>query len=325
MTECYSAPRPGCTNNTCVLLPSNSVAHSATSGTVGSDVLSVQSASDGTSVSVSQFLFVCGSTFLLGNLASGVKGMAGLGRTKISLPSQFSSSFSFNKKFAVCLSSSSSSNGAVFFGDVDSSTAPLTHTPLLINPISTAAAYSVGDASAEYFIGVKSIKINDKSVPVDSKLLSINTTDGTGGTKISTVDPYTVLHTKIFKAVVKAFVKEVNVTRVASVAPFGACFNAKEIGTAYTGPAVPTIDLVLQSKDVYWRIFGWNSMVKVSNEVLCLGFVDGGKKPTTSIVIGGYQMEENLLEFDLASSNLGFSSLVFRKQVCANFNFAADA
>ncbi|KAK1380120.1 hypothetical protein POM88_026864 [Heracleum sosnowskyi] len=161
----------------------------------------------------------------------------------------------------MCLSSTSS-NGAIFFGGFDSSTAPLTYTPLLTNPVSTATFYAKGEASSEYFIGVKSIEINQKVVRINPTLLSINAT-GHGGTKISTLDKYTVLETSIYKAVVNAFVKELNVPRVPSVAPFGACFSTKNIGTAYTGPAVPTIDLVLQSKDVYWRIHGANSMVRL--------------------------------------------------------------
>jgi hypothetical protein len=36
----------------------------------------------------------------------------------------------------------------------------------------TASAYSQGDPSAEYFIGVKSIKINGKVVPLNKTLLS---------------------------------------------------------------------------------------------------------------------------------------------------------
>ncbi|KAB1213694.1 Basic 7S globulin [Morella rubra] len=54
------------------------------------------------------------------------------------------------------------------------------------------------------------------------------------------------------------------------------------------GSCVPQIDLVLQKPSMYWRVFGANSMVEVSNGVLCLGFADGGSKPRTSIVIGGH-------------------------------------
>ncbi|KAM1380189.1 hypothetical protein ACFX2I_021950 [Malus domestica] len=73
-------------------------------------------------------------------------------------------------------------------------------------------------------------------------------------------------------------------------------------------------------------MFRANSMVYVSNDVLCLGFVDGGEKPRTSIVIGGHQLEDNLLQFDLATSRLGFSSsLLFSRTTCGNFNFTSNA
>ena len=122
------------------------------------------------------------------------------------------------------------------------------------------------------------------------------------------------------------FVKQAalrKIKRVTSVAPFGACFDSRTIGKTVTGPNVPTIDLVLKG-GVQWRIYGANSMVKVSKNVLCLGFVDGGLEPgspiATSIVIGGYQMEDNLLEFDLVSSKLGFSSsLLLHMASCSHF------
>lgn len=231
-------------------------------------------------VTVPHLLFVCGSKFTLQRLAKGVKGMAGLGRTKIGLPSQFSAAFSFDRKFALCLTSST--KGIVIFGDgpyfllpnIEASTS-LIYTPLLINQ-GPAPAYSSAQSSSEYFIGVTSIKINEKLVPINTTLLKINK-QGLGGTKISTVHPYTVLETSIYNAVLKAFVNELSgVPRVAPVKPFGACYSLKNIGSTRVGPAVPQIDLVLQSQSVYWRIFGANSMVQVSNDVLCLGFVDGG-------------------------------------------------
>ncbi|MCL7034335.1 hypothetical protein MKW94_002609 [Papaver nudicaule] len=62
--------------------------------------------------------------------------------------------------------------------------------------------------------------------------------------------------------------------------------------------------------------------MQVSDDVLCLGFVDGGVNPRTSIVLGGYQLEDNLLQFDIARSRLGFSStLLGRQTTCSNFNF----
>ncbi|KAL8222854.1 hypothetical protein R6Q57_020253 [Mikania cordata] len=332
--ECPGAPKPGCNNNTCALMPDNTVTRTATIGDLGSDLVTIQStdgSNPGRVVSVPRFLFVCGSA--LDGLASGVVGMAGLGRTSISLPSQFASAFSFHRIFAICLTSSSISPGVVFFGDgpyrfllnTDASS-NLIYTPLIKNPVSTASAYTEGDASSDYFIGVTSIRVGEKVVPLNKTLLTINR-EGYGGTKISTVTPYTVLHTMIYKAVIKAFGNALSgVPKVAPVAPFGLCFNSTSLGSTRVGPGVPQIDLVLQNADVYWRIFGANSMVLVRDDVLCLGFVDGGVDPRTSIVIGGHQIEDNLLQFDLARSRLGFSSsLLFRQTTCGNFNFTSNA
>lgn len=159
-------------------------------------------------------------------------------------------------------------------------------------------------------------------------MLSIDS-NGVGGTKISSVNPYTVLEASIFKAVTQAFIKaaaERNITRVRSVAPFEVCFSTKNVLSTRLGASVPTIELVLQNENTVWRIFGANSMVSVSDKVLCLGFVNGGENPRTSIVIGGYQIEDNLLQFDLASSRLGFSSLLYgSRTTCSNFNFTSAA
>ncbi|RVW53678.1 Basic 7S globulin [Vitis vinifera] len=331
------SPKPGCNNNTCSVLPDNTVTRTASSDELAEDAVSVQStdgSNPGRSVSVSKFLFSCAPTSLLEGLASGAKGMAGLGRTRIALPSQFASAFSFHRKFAICLSSSTTADGVILLGDgsygllpnVDASQL-LIYTPLILNPVSTASAHSQGEPSAEYFIGVKSIQINEKAVPLNTSLLSINS-KGVGGTKISTVNPYTVMETSIYSAFTKAFISaaaSMNITRVAAVAPFSVCFSSKNVYSTRGGAAVPTIGLVLQNNSVVWRIFGANSMVFVNGDVLCLGFVDGGANPRTSIVIGGYQLEDNLLQFDLAASRLGFSSsLLFSQTTCSNFNFTSN-
>ncbi|GMP76979.1 hypothetical protein CsSME_00033422 [Camellia sinensis var. sinensis] len=326
--DCFAAPKPGCNHNTCGLNPINTVGNRETPGEFAQDIISIQStdgSNPGRVVIIPRLTFVCGSTWLLGGLASGVTGMAGLGRTDISLPSQFSSAFHFPRKFAICFSSSTTSTGVMFFGgngtyvfqpyiDISKS---LIYTPLIKNRRTTA--------SPDYFIRVKSIKINGNNVPLNTSLLNFK--KGRGGTKISTVNPYTVMETSIYNAITNAFIKELsNVPRVAAVSPFGVCFSSKSIGSTRVGPGVPQIDLVLQRESVYWRIFGANSMVSVSDSALCLGFVDGGVDMETSIVIGGYQLEDNLVEFDLAKSRLGFSSsLLFRQTTCGNFNFTANA
>ncbi|KAK9076960.1 hypothetical protein SSX86_005295 [Deinandra increscens subsp. villosa] len=333
-TSCQP-PVPDCFNNTCGHGPDNPIANTGTSGQLGADIFKIQS-SNGKNVqpalTVPRLYFICGNNFINDGLAAGVTGMAGLGRTGASLPAQLSSYFRFDHKFALCLSSSTKSSGAVFFGDgpytllpnVDASSS-LTYTPLIINPVTESGF--LGDASPKYFIGVKSIKVNDKRVTAfNQSLLSIDE-EGKGGTSISTAQPYSVLETTIYKALVAAFVKAMpkNVEKVANVAPFGACFSSKNIGSTRLGPAVPFIELELESKNV-WRINGANSMVEAKKDVLCLGFVEARTDfaPTIPVVIGGHQIEDNLLQFDVSASRLGFSSsLLGRSTTCANFNFTS--
>ncbi|KAF8401643.1 hypothetical protein HHK36_012589 [Tetracentron sinense] len=329
--SCFAMPRPGCNNNTCVLFSENAFVGMVSPGDLGEDILALQSTnglSPGPVASVPRFLFSCAQTFLIKGLASSVNGMVGLGRSRIAFPEQLSATFKFSRKFALCLPPSTMSSGVMFFGDGPYGLLPgidvsklLSYTPLIVNPISTAKVSYKGERSYEYFIGVKSIRINGKKVSFNPSLLSINK-EGIGGTKISTVNPYTVLETSIYKAVTMSFLKEAeNVTRVAPVAPFGVCFSPMN-----TRPTIPVIDLVMQSKEIFWRIFETNSVVQVTDTVACLGIVDGGSNARTSIVIGGYQLEDNLLQFDLVGSRLGFSSsLLLRETSCGNFNFTSIA
>lgn len=136
----------------------------------------------GNMVTLPNFLFTCGHKSLLEGLASGVKGMLGLGRNEnISAPSLFASAFSFpTTKFAICLSSSPTSSGVLFFGDgpyvvlpgIDVSKS-LTFTPLIKNPDNSAGPIFHGRPAAEYFIGVKAIRINEKPISLNTSLLSI--------------------------------------------------------------------------------------------------------------------------------------------------------
>ena len=97
---CPYDPKPGCYNNTCILSADNTVVNLGTPGDVGSDVVSVPS-TDGTNpgryVSAPKFIFTCAPSFITVGLPNGIKGLAGLGRAKIGLPSQFVAAFSFKR------------------------------------------------------------------------------------------------------------------------------------------------------------------------------------------------------------------------------------
>ncbi|KAK9146729.1 hypothetical protein Sjap_006632 [Stephania japonica] len=93
------------------------------------------------------------------------------------------------------------------------------------------------------------------------------------------------------------------IERVPSVATFQLCYSSKNVSSTPFGSGVPFIDLVLQNERnqiMYSRFWGNSSMVRVNDDVLCLEIVDGGVRSPrfkTSIVIGGCQLEEILLEF----------------------------
>ncbi|KZV49895.1 hypothetical protein F511_40836 [Dorcoceras hygrometricum] len=256
----------------------------------------------------------------LHGLASGTIGMLGLARTQISLHKQVTGKLSLPDKFSLCLPSSGL--GKLSIGDVStaskSDVSPLLKsTPLIINPNSTSPIHAEGDASVEYFIDVKSIRVNGETLSLKDSYFKLDK-DGNGGTKISTMQNYTALHPSIYKPFTRAFDKaasDMKIKSVAAVAPFRACFSSSSISKTAAGPLVPAIDLVLPGTDVYWRINGANSMVDIDQKTTCLGFVEAEQRPknvigwpTTSIIIGTHQLEENLLVFDLVSSQLQFSS-----------------
>lgn len=237
---------------------------------------------------------------------------------------QVSTSLSSTRTFALCLSGSPSAPGVAFFGspgpyyflpEIDISKT-LHYTPLLLNPV-----------QSDYFINLTSIKVNGVPLQLNKNILAVGQ-QGFGATKLSTVTPYTTLHSNIYEIFIETFVNEsakLNLTVTNPVEPFKVCYNADEVLDTKVGPAVPTVDLVMDGDDVFWRIFGSNSMVRIARDgvdVWCLGFLDGGIKTEASIIIGGHQMEDNLIQFDLEKQKLGFSSSVLAYSTsCSNFNF----
>ncbi|KAI3790642.1 hypothetical protein L2E82_03839 [Cichorium intybus] len=211
------------------------------------------------------------------------------------------------KTLALCLPSTSSAHGVLFFGtgpyyllprsDVDVRSL-LSYTPLLKH------ADSFG-----YFIGVTSIIIRRRSIDVPANIT----------TKLSTIERYTTLRTDIYNRVVWTFwMATVGFPRAMPVAPFGICFRTISTRVLLR---IPDIDFSLANGSK-WTISSANSMKQITEDVACLAFVDGGETPAHDIVTGTFQVEDNFLEFDLESLRFGFSSSLLRQQTsCANFNF----
>ncbi|OMO74296.1 Peptidase A1 [Corchorus olitorius] len=222
------------------------------------------------------------------------------------------------KKFAICLPSGNWAPGITFFGN-----GPYYFLPTQFDP-SKVLSYTPllkKSNSVEYYIGLKGISINGKASKFSPNAFSFGS-NGNGGVKLSTLAPYTVLRSDIYKTLLNDFAKATkSIPRVKNVSPFGLCMKASAMGWTRWGLMAPTIELEL-GNGVVWRLYGVNSMKEVGGDVACLAFVDGGKTAKEAVVIGAYQMENQFLEFDLAASRLGFSpSLYSYRTSCANFNF----
>ncbi|KAH6808841.1 hypothetical protein C2S51_026624 [Perilla frutescens var. frutescens] len=310
---CNLPPRPGCTNDTCGASPYNPFLDVLVSQGFAVDTFYARNRA-----ALPEYSFSCMDKDYLTGLAAGATGMLGLGRTQISLHKQASTKLNLPDTFSLCLPSSGI--GKLTVGIKQDITKSFKTTPLIINPVSTYPIYTVGDASDEYFIDVKSIDVNGGRLNVKDSYFSIDK-DGVGGTKISTMQNFTALHNSIYKPLTRAFVKaasDMKIKSAAAVEPFRACFSSASIKKTAEGPSVPEIDLVLAGKDVKWRMRGANLMVEVDRKTTCLGLVDGGSNPRTAVVIGAHQLEENLLEFDLLSSQLRFTdSLLFSNTSCS--------
>ncbi|XP_057758084.1 probable aspartic proteinase GIP2 [Arachis stenosperma] len=324
---CNGAFKPGCTNNTCGATTINQLAKFIFGGGYGEDiiVISQMKVHGLISACIEAEGFTSGSP--LEGLPKSTKGILGLSRSQLALPNQLALENKVQPKFSICLPSSNKLGYTnLMVESIDGSVSKFVQTtPLIINPVSTGAVSVKGVPSKEYFIDVKSVKIDGNVLNIKPSLLSIDN-KGNGGTKISTMSPFTELQSSVYKPFIRDFVKKAldrKMKRVASVAPFEACFDSRTIKKSVTGFVVPAIDLVLQG-GVQWRIHGANSMVMAKENVACLAFVDGGTEPKmsfvkASIVVGGYQLVDNLLVFDLDSSKLSFSSsLLLHNASCSH-------
>ncbi|KAG5147370.1 hypothetical protein AAZX31_06G031800 [Glycine max] len=334
-TGCIGPYKPGCAISDCTITVSNPLAQFSSSYTMVEDTIFLSH------TYIPGFLAGCVDLDdgLSGNALQGLprtsKGIIGFSHSELALPSQLVLSNKLIPKFSLCFPSSNNLKGFgnIFIGaggghpQVESKF--LQTTPLVVNPVATGAVSIYGAPSIEYFIDVKAIKIDGHVLNLNSSLLSIDK-KGNGGTKISTMTPWTELHSSLYKPFVQEFINKAEgrrMKRVAPVPPFDACFDTSTIRNSITGLAVPSIDLVLPG-GAQWTIYGANSMtVMTSKNVACLAFVDGGMKPKemhsiqleASVVIGGHQLEDNLLVIDMASSKLSFSSsLLLRNATCSH-------
>ncbi|XP_010548794.1 PREDICTED: basic 7S globulin 2-like [Tarenaya hassleriana] len=270
---------------------------------------------------VPRVIALCVPTVFLGGLPPGIFGVAGLSRSPLSAAYQLASSnLGLSKKFALCLPSSDNADnrGVVFFGNGPymlksgknlDSTRILSETPLIRNNKIPNGNY----------ISLRGICVNGQDGGFGPSAFAFDSTGG-GGTLLSTTTQYTTMRTDLYSFLLNEFSNATSqIPRADPVSPFGLCLRLSSNSPVQNGFNAPRIDLKLNNGRI-WSVYGANSMKKVSDDVSCLAFVDGGASPRQTVVIGSYQMENNLMVFDLARSVLGFSSsLSLVSASCSDF------
>ncbi|RID80828.1 hypothetical protein BRARA_A03463 [Brassica rapa] len=260
-------------------------------------------------------------------LPDGANGVLGLANSSTSFVSDLVSSYKIPYKVALCLPSKSGKDysGNAYIGG-GPYLLPLDHrcfllhyfslkrkdlTGLLVStPLISNRETKEHGEDYNYFIDVKSIEVNGKRLSFDHDLLK-NKRGHWGRTKIKNVIPYTLLEAYIYKALVRAFSEKTKKRK--AVYPFTDCFSYKSFGEkSLLGKETPVISLVL-GEGAKWDIYGPNSLVKVNKNVVCLAFQEADEfESLFPIEIGGYQMEDNLVEFDLEASKFSFTSSLLR-------------
>ncbi|KAF7039962.1 hypothetical protein CFC21_049901 [Triticum aestivum] len=256
----------------------------------------------------------CAPETLLASLPRGSTGVAGLAGSGLALPAQVASAQKVANKFLLCLPRGG--DGVAIFGggplhihsqsEVDW-TQSLDYTPLVQR-----------NGNPAYSVLVKSITMDNTRVSVPDSALA------TGGVLLSTTVPYTSLRRDVYRPFVDAFAKAVvaqsqhgwPVARVVKpVAPFELCYDSGTLISGRGGYFVPGVTLTLDGGK-NWTMFGGGSMLNVEPGTACLAFVEmkgvkAGDGRAPAVLIGGFQMENFLLEFDMEKNQLGFFRLPF--------------
>ncbi|KAK1430060.1 hypothetical protein QVD17_12552 [Tagetes erecta] len=296
MAKSHSSQIPS--NGLCHVPQQNPITGDVSFGNLVQDKVSVENGFGQPLLTVDGFLFSCSKEVLVKGLVNGVKGVLGFGRSNLAFQSQMVNSFGFERKFLVCLSSKS--NGFISSGVGMISNSLSLPSPLSLSYTPLEKSQKTHDVVDGYYVNVNSIKVNGRRLAVDQPI---------GAVEISSTAPYTVLKSTVYETLKKAFSK--SMTMVAPVGPFGICFRSRV--------DVPVIELVMQSEMVKWRIHGRNLVVDVGDGVMCLGIVDGGLGMNGTMILGGYQLEDHVLEFNLGTSMMGFSSsLLMEGNSCSN-------
>ncbi|KAJ8900487.1 hypothetical protein K2173_025264 [Erythroxylum novogranatense] len=219
----------------------------------------------------------------------GAAGLLGLGRGKLSFPSQ--TGRRFNRKFSYCLvdrSASSRPSSMVFGNSAVSRTARFT--PLLSNP----------KLNTFYYVELLGVSVGGTRVPgISASLFKLDQT-GNGGVIIDSGTSVTRLTRPAYVALRDAFRSDAsNLKRAADFSLFDTCYDLSGMKEV----KVPTVVLHFRGADVSLPASNYLIPVDTSG-TFCFAFA--GTLSGLSI-IGNIQQQGFRVVYDLAGSRVGFA------------------
>ncbi|KAL1541233.1 Aspartyl protease protein 2 [Salvia divinorum] len=236
---------------------------------------------------VSNVAFGCGHDNE--GLFVGAAGLLGLGRGKLSFPTQAGGRF--GKMFSYCLvdRSVSSNPSSMVFGDSAASRNAV-YTPLLTNP----------KLDTFYYLGLNGISVGGKRVPgITASLFKLDAI-GNGGVILDSGTSVTRLTRPAYLALRDAFVAGTrNLKRDSEFSLFDTCFDL----SGKTEVKVPTVVLHFEGADV--SLPASNYLVPVDSDgKFCFAFAGTN---TGLSIIGNIQQQSFRVVFDLAAYRVGFA------------------
>ncbi|KAL6650790.1 hypothetical protein ACP70R_009715 [Stipagrostis hirtigluma subsp. patula] len=268
----------------------------------------------------------CAPEGLLASLPSGAAGVAGLSRTPLSLPFQIASRLKVAKQFMLCLPGRGQT-GAAIFGGGPFELHEFPDSDLAGGLREGAIPFLKNPKNGAYYFRVHGIAVNQALVPTPAGAFDLDARRGTGGVTFSTVTPYTTLRPDIYRPLRTAFEAVTSgVRRAAPVKPFDLCYDASAFPMTRLGYGVANIDLMLDGGRS-WTLPGGSSLVHVNDQTVCFAFLEMGSAAAAvpgspAVIVGGFQLEDNMLLFDLEKGTFGISGLLWgRRTSCSNFDF----
>ncbi|XWS75407.1 hypothetical protein CRYUN_Cryun01aG0084600 [Craigia yunnanensis] len=274
---------------------------STTSGFFSKDTTTLNTSS-GREAKLENLSFGCGFRIsgpsVSGASFNGAHGVMGLGRGPISFASQLGRRF--GNKFSYCLMDYTLSPPPMSYliighgGDEQNTISrnpKMSFTPLLINPLSPTF----------YYIGIKSVKVNNIKLQIDPSVWSLDEL-GNGGTIMDSGTTLTFLPEPAYVKILTAIKQRGRLPIPAELTPgFDLCFNV----TGETRPKLPSLTFELGGESAFEPPLR-NYFIDTEEGIKCLAMQPVGNKMGFS-VIGNLMQQGFLFEFDRDKSRLGFS------------------